>query len=56
MEYIVVEEDTSFELSARITEMIGDGWKPQGGVSAYSSEGYRDYYCQAMVRKHKGKQ
>ena len=55
MEYIVVEENTSFELSAKITELMGDGWKPQGGVSAYgSTEDCRDYYCQAMIRKHKG--
>lgn len=50
MEYIVVEGDSYFDLSAKVTKMMGDGWKPQGGVSAYGSTGYRDYYCQAMVK------
>ena len=52
MEYIIIERDNAGDLSEKINRLMGDGWKPQGGVSAYSSTGHRDYYCQAVVRKH----
>lgn len=53
MEYIIIERDDVDDLSEKINSLMEDGWKPQGGVSAYSFD-LHYYYCQAMIRKHKG--
>ena len=38
------------EFEKKVCEAIEDGWKPQGGVSTFMSEGGSMEYLQAMVK------
>lgn len=48
MKYKLLESEYTADLSRRVNELISVGWKPQGGVAAYSN-GMETYYCQAMI-------
>ncbi len=61
MEYCVVGADvgsivsrdvskTTQDLSARVGELIADGWRPQGGVASVQA-GAGIYLLQAMTRQ-----
>ncbi|WP_338953396.1 DUF1737 domain-containing protein [Lactococcus petauri] len=48
MKYRVLEGEYTYKLAEKVNELIAKGWKPQGGVTAYS-HGMSTYYCQAMI-------
>ncbi|WP_339014253.1 DUF1737 domain-containing protein [Lactococcus garvieae] len=48
MRYKLLKSEYPFELEKKVNELIIKGWKPQGGVTAYS-HGMSTYYCQAMI-------
>jgi len=59
VKYEIATGESSDELVATVNEMIGEGWRPQGGVSATRYEwendrkGYSEsswVWAQAMVR------
>lgn len=58
MEYIVIEDDDNSSIEDRITELLGQGWRCQGGISVSvvlrTDGGYHYWYAQAMVRSVDG--
>ena len=48
MTYTILKSDFVNTLAEEVNEHIANGWKPQGGVSAYS-HGMSTYYCQALI-------
>jgi hypothetical protein len=50
MEYRLVEENYSFDLTKKVNELIKLGWKPQGGL-IYWANGFNDHYKQAMIKE-----
>jgi hypothetical protein len=49
-EYDIVAQVTHGALIDSVNEMIADGWKPLGGVSAYVREDDERTLIQAMVK------
>ena len=43
MEIQIVEDGRQDRLLERVSRLVAEGWKMQGGVSAYSSAGSRIY-------------
>ena len=49
MEYTLLEEEEPSLLIEKVNEMIGKGWKLQGGVAVAGIEDW--WYFQAMVKE-----
>ncbi len=54
-EYIIVHADAANPLSEKVNKMIGEGWKPQGGVTVTQIDfgpgvGLGIVWAQAMIR------
>ena len=60
MEYEIAVGNSSENLEKVVAEMISEGWKPQGGIVAYTSSTSRLFgttwnvsFAQAMVKEEK---
>ena len=52
VEYIIVEENVSYQLAARVTERLKDGWQLYGDPFTWIDDtGDRHYviFCQALT-------
>lgn len=49
MKYRILEKRSVYELQDEVNELIGRGWRPQGGV-AIDSQGIGESVLQAMVK------
>ncbi len=51
MEYRIIGHTSQGEISDRVNQLIGEGWRPQGGISTAVRPSDGDlYFIQAMVR------
>jgi hypothetical protein len=50
MEYIIVKAGTTETLIEKVNELIGQGWKPLGGIAISGGATFTGVY-QAMVRE-----
>jgi hypothetical protein len=54
MEYGVVQENSAHELEKAVTELIAEGWVPQGGMAVMpETEDTMERYFQALIRRKK---
>ena len=57
MEYRVIKEGDLDNLSKKVNDAIGKGWRLQGGVCAYFDAtvfgGFHAHWAQAMIRENK---
>lgn len=54
MQYQIIDAKSRQTLVELVNEALGNGWKPQGGVSVTmsSDQGYvRELYAQAMIKE-----
>lgn len=49
MKYKIVEAPELYKLEEMVNEMIGNNWKPQGGLCS-TKYGATNYYSQAMIK------
>ncbi len=50
MKYIIIGQDSSYNLSVNVNEYMKNGWIPQGGVCVYWA-GESTIYYQAMIKE-----
>jgi hypothetical protein len=50
--YVVCEQRSATALAAEVTRLLGQGWRPVGGVAVVPPEGLAEswWYFQAMAR------
>jgi hypothetical protein len=51
MKYMIVSEQLSFRLTAKVDELINSGWELVGGISVASSHSGALVFTQALVKK-----
>ena len=53
MKYTVVQEHDREQLISKVTELIKQGWKPQGGISVSTVAPVlgKHIFCQAMIKE-----
>jgi hypothetical protein len=59
MEYLIIEAREPAEMAVKINKAIASGWKPQGGIAAYTvmtrngngGSWYEIWFMQAIVKE-----
>lgn len=51
MEYKIVFDSFPEGLEDKVNEMIGQGWRPQGGIAVSSRNDMEFYFYQAVTRE-----